>query len=409
MDRHNAGINSESFFLAAQQAKIRQLEDLMSALQWVDVICDLIHALQRERGLSNVYLVCQKTTLANEFTEQLLICDKALAEFNAALPPLLQGRESANPSLLNLIAGALSTLEQLPALRASNQTRELLPIDSTLAYNRTIETLLLIVFELIDLATDPDVAQSLTAFFLLIQLKEYVGQERAWTLIGFSRGHFIARLQERLNRLSMTQQEVRERMLNCADSELLDAYERLNSGPVAMDLNRFRQVRNNLSAGSEVNTDLTDVWYHKITDYIDALHTIETQAMRSIILLCMNRIETAQQSNNLVREKLDELNEMPDIPVSQLLKGSAESSPIQALIAEQQRQIQSLQLELSNSRKALEARKLVERAKSILMNNLHLSEEDSFRRLQKSAMDQNSPLEEIAKKVISAHQSYSKN
>ena len=52
----------------------------------------------------------------------------------------------------------------------------------------------------------------------------------------------------------------------------------------------------------------------------------------------------------------------------------------------------------------LVSRKLVERAKGILMKEQHLSEEEAFRRLQKKSMDLRKSMREIAEAVILANQ-----
>jgi signal transduction protein with GAF and PtsI domain len=52
----------------------------------------------------------------------------------------------------------------------------------------------------------------------------------------------------------------------------------------------------------------------------------------------------------------------------------------------------------------LMSRKLVERAKGILMKEQHLTEEEAFRRLQKKSMDLRKSMREIAEAVILAYQ-----
>ena len=49
-------------------------------------------------------------------------------------------------------------------------------------------------------------------------------------------------------------------------------------------------------------------------------------------------------------------------------------------------------------------RKVVERAKGILMKEQHLSEEEAFRRIQKKSMDLRKSMREIAEAIILAHQ-----
>ncbi|ODN70605.1 ANTAR domain-containing response regulator [Methylobrevis pamukkalensis] len=61
-----------------------------------------------------------------------------------------------------------------------------------------------------------------------------------------------------------------------------------------------------------------------------------------------------------------------------------------------------LQRELSEARSALEERKIVERAKGILMKSRNLSEEDAYRLLRQSAMNEKKKLVEIAQSVVTA-------
>jgi response regulator NasT len=55
-------------------------------------------------------------------------------------------------------------------------------------------------------------------------------------------------------------------------------------------------------------------------------------------------------------------------------------------------------------REALEARKVVERAKGILMRRLDLTEDEAFRRLQKQSQDSNRKLADVAQALITADQ-----
>ena len=63
-------------------------------------------------------------------------------------------------------------------------------------------------------------------------------------------------------------------------------------------------------------------------------------------------------------------------------------------------QFQALRAEADDLRQALENRKLIERAKGILMKKTGLSEQDAFRRLQKTASNRNKKLNEVAQSVI---------
>lgn len=65
-------------------------------------------------------------------------------------------------------------------------------------------------------------------------------------------------------------------------------------------------------------------------------------------------------------------------------------------------QFQTLQREATDLRQALEDRKIVERAKGVLMRRAGLDEQTAFTRLQKLASDQNRKLVEVAKMILVA-------
>jgi len=65
-------------------------------------------------------------------------------------------------------------------------------------------------------------------------------------------------------------------------------------------------------------------------------------------------------------------------------------------------EFQTLQKEVDDLTEALETRKVVDRAKGILMDTQGLSEHDAFRRIQKMSMNTRRPMKEIAEAIILA-------
>ena len=66
--------------------------------------------------------------------------------------------------------------------------------------------------------------------------------------------------------------------------------------------------------------------------------------------------------------------------------------------------LQDAQKQADDLRHALEDRKLIERAKGIVMQRARLDEPAAFRRLQKLASEKNLKLVEIARTIITAEQ-----
>lgn len=65
-------------------------------------------------------------------------------------------------------------------------------------------------------------------------------------------------------------------------------------------------------------------------------------------------------------------------------------------------QIQSQSHEIDRLKETLESRKLIERAKGILMDRHQMSEEEAFRRIHFQARNQNRKMREIAQSIITA-------
>lgn len=64
------------------------------------------------------------------------------------------------------------------------------------------------------------------------------------------------------------------------------------------------------------------------------------------------------------------------------------------------RELQTLRQEVGDLKQALTNRKIVERAKGLLMDQLHLSEREAFRRLQQLSQHENRPMADIAQSVV---------
>ena len=79
---------------------------------------------------------------------------------------------------------------------------------------------------------------------------------------------------------------------------------------------------------------------------------------------------------------------------------SRELEAAMALAAARHDEFQALEAEVDRAQQALEDRKLVERAKGLLMSALNLSEQDAFRRLQLTARERNLRLADVAGRIV---------
>jgi AmiR/NasT family two-component response regulator len=100
--------------------------------------------------------------------------------------------------------------------------------------------------------------------------------------------------------------------------------------------------------------------------------------------------------------------EMPNLDGLDAAEGAYLTKPVDtrelhaalALSAARHLEFQELEAEVDRAQQALEDRKVVERAKGLLMSALDLSEQDAFRRLQTTARERNLRLVEVAARIV---------
>jgi response regulator NasT len=87
-----------------------------------------------------------------------------------------------------------------------------------------------------------------------------------------------------------------------------------------------------------------------------------------------------------------------------LMKPVSEADLLPAIILATSRfeEFRELRKDIEDLREALEARKLIEQAKGILMNRRNLTEQEAFRRMQIQSQNENRKLVDIARAIIMA-------
>ena len=129
-----------------------------------------------------------------------------------------------------------------------------------------------------------------------------------------------------------------------------------------------------------------------VMDGIEAAERI-TQA-RPIPIILVTAYSEAQLVERAARANIS----------AYLMKPIAEDDllPAITLALTRFREFESLRREVADLRDALEARKVVEKAKGILMRRLDLTEDEAFKRMQKQSQDTNRKLAEVAEAVVMA-------
>ena len=344
-----------------QAARTLQREQLAALSATVAVVTDIsrcVHALQRERGSSIIYLGSAGSRFGAQRDQRVADSERAQAtleqrlapwtapDAGGALPPGL-----ANVRLLLSVAAVWQDLDGLPDLRQRIATQQLSADDTLRAFNQLIGHLLQVIFEAADTASDPD---------------------------------SLARWQQ------------------------------LQSGPLN---DTFEALRELACSGKPLARPLEnpgEQWYAVATQRIDAMHEEETRLLDALRECCRQRLQQAERPN--AAEGPDALPQalLWASPVALFAQHQQEHAgalsldtiesrfnrSLVELVQAQNARLQRIGDELESTRQALRERREIERAKGLLMTHQQLSEAQAYRLLRKTAMDQSKPLIEVARNVI---------
>lgn len=391
------------FLLAARQCEIAELEQLARTSALVGVIGRFVHALQRERGMANIFLSSRGARFASQRTQQVADGAAAEAEVRAAFDGLdTEDAHARNGSrLFSRVALVLHALDGLPRLRERIAAQALRAGEATAAYDKLVAALLAVVFEAADAATDPEISRALVALFNFMQGKEFAGQERAFGARAFAAGTIDAAGQEHWRHLVAAQEGCLQVFTDFSDAEVLQA-ERAAQDPEALaQLERLRRL--GFRTRGALDAELSDAWYAQCTRRIDGMRALEDLLAARLRGLCERRIAQARTELRDQRTMLEAFAAQARAadPATLAAYGPHLERSVLALVQEQARRLQAMGDELDEVRASLNERKVVERAKGLLMAHRHLSEEDAYKALRQMAMNQNRRIVDVAQAVLS--------
>lgn len=421
---------TKRFLLAAKHAEITVLEQLSSNCRIVIAVRELIHELQKERGASNIYLGSGASRYVQERMQYISQSEHAESLLKSHLKSLYltDNITAGNPRLLSSITLAMQAADYLPRLREQIQQQHLTPLESTRAYSRLIASLLTVIFEAADIASDPSITKLLVSLFNFMQAKEYAGQERAWGAIGFAKTHFELHLCEKLQTLQQAQEHHFAIFKEFSAPNITASFDSLNNGKATQEVQQLRKMIAQLGDGSPISEAISEVWFDVATSRIDAMQAIEIQLTESLSQQASQRVLDAKNEMANHQQLLEKFNDehnsegspltllfdpsMPGLVENETNQNTQDTSlnkqthtlsahrSFYDLLRTQAKHIEDMGRELEEAKRTIHEQKVISRAKLVVMDKFKLSENDAYRRLQKQAMSENTTIAAIATKVV---------
>ena len=406
-------LSASHLVLRAKQQEIELMRHLAGRVELADVTGQLIHALQRERGASSLYLASGGQRFATErrsAMEQAGAIEQCLhALFGEQQDPA----RGASTRMLSLMARALLELDALAAFRARVERGQASPDEAVTTFSRLIAGLMELIFQVADAPLQADISRLLVAFFHLVQGKEAAGQERAVGAQLFASGVCSEVGQQRIIDLIDAQERSLQVFEAFAEPALRQLWQQPQLAPQLARLERLRRTLCTAKPGATLDSLLSDSWFEVSSARISELWELQVRLVECLRQACEQQIRSAEQelldSEGLLQQWLD--NPPPQPPAVERLLQSDELNPPAGTAAPrpsladwlqaQSERLASMEVELEAARRVMQERKVIERAKGALMSRLGLSEEAAYRALQKASMDHNRRLVDVAQATLS--------
>jgi methyl-accepting chemotaxis protein len=250
------------------------------------LISSLVHEMQKERGLSALYLSSKGEKSGAELKTQRNSTDKAVDSLSTELKKT--DLQSFGEKFQGLAKTAAGTILEAKANREKIDKLALDPRAAIAAYTAAVQRYIDLVTIMPSLESQGGIGNAITAYGAIMLAKERAGQERATGAAGFSAGKFTPALHSRLIALGAEQENLLELFTDFASSQQTSFLKQTLSGGVVDEVTRLRKI----AIESLVSGDLGGVqaphWFKATTDRIDLMRKVEDRMSTDILALSAN-------------------------------------------------------------------------------------------------------------------------
>ncbi|UBH26788.1 methyl-accepting chemotaxis protein [Aeromonas enteropelogenes] len=246
----------------------QEMEQAQQMLVLVKSSAQLVHELQKERGMSAGFIGSAGSKFADALPQQRAAVDEAIARFRAEDQGI--AHEQADQGLAQL-AGIRDQVSQL-TIEAPRQVA---------FYSQLIASLLGVVDEISLRSRDAGIALQTNAYAAFLQNKERMGMERATLSNVFAKDSFTPAALQQFMSLLASQQSYLERFRAVATDEQIGLLDTLLQSPVMGEVSKLEQVALDKMAQGGFGVD-PEQWFAVSTKKIDLLKQGEDQLYQQL-------------------------------------------------------------------------------------------------------------------------------
>jgi len=250
---------------------------------------NLVHELQKERGMSAGFISSAGKAFAGKIPSQRQLTDTQLKLYlsfidNSTLPEIFA------PKLRKIS----TQLGQLPEIRAKVDSLSISMADEVAYYTGLNKLLLAVVDETAKTGANQEIAIKAAAFSAYLQMKERAGIERAVLSSTFGQAGFKPKIYAKFITLVSEQNSYLERFQALATPALVEAIERIQNSNEVRDVEALRQIALDQDIQKILQQNPED-WFAKSTVRIDRLRDFEQQISTDLLNVTHERLVLANE------------------------------------------------------------------------------------------------------------------
>ena len=266
-------------------AAYQQLERAQTQVDLVVGLGEVVHELQKERGMSAGFISSKGSKFADKLPAQQKLSDEKISQLRQIMARI--DRSFVEQRYIKLLEAVGEPLDELAKKRAQISSLALAPSESFLFYSDLITQLLEVTVRTGNQMPSSKLSRLSNSKQALLYLKERSGQERALLTGGFSSGRLTPAQFNTFLSLVSDQINFQRIAISYATPEQEKLLHDKLSEPAAKEIESIEQMVKDKGANTELVYSAED-WFTKITAKIDLLRLVEESYSSDI----QNEIQT---------------------------------------------------------------------------------------------------------------------
>jgi methyl-accepting chemotaxis protein len=259
-----------------------EMAQLAPLAQDVSNLSRLVHELQRERGMSAIFIGSKGGQMSSELSDQRKRTDAERAAAGVSLEHVGQFIGTDSKEGIDKVKAAIA---ELGGKRGTIDALTIAGPDSAAFYTQMIAKILDVASAIGRTTRDGEVSSAIAAYMNLVQGKERAGQERAQIGVGLAAGHFESPAYVRVLGLAAAQ-DVYFGLFQAAVTPVQrEFFMKAMSGAVGETVTKMRQTVIEGGLAGDLKGLNGKAWFDAATARIDALKSVEDRIAGDLLII----------------------------------------------------------------------------------------------------------------------------